>query len=141
MLLKSDSKLVIRQIKGEYEAKEGRIQKYLRLTNHLIQEFDQVDFVQVPQIQNSKADKVARQASSKEGTRSLDLKVEVQKHPSNEGLHTFAIQDQSSWIAPIFSFLQDGRLLADEARKIKKQAAKFTILNDVLYKRDSPCPT
>ena len=78
MLLKSDSKLVIRQIKGEYEAKEGRIQKYLRLTNHLIQEFDQVDFVQVPQIQNSKVDKVARQASSKEGTRSLDLKVEVQ---------------------------------------------------------------
>ena len=48
MLLKSDSKLVIRQIKGEYEAKEGRIQKYLRLTNHLIQEFDQIDFTQVP---------------------------------------------------------------------------------------------
>lgn len=32
-LLKSDSKLVIGQINGEFEAKENRIQKYLKLTN------------------------------------------------------------------------------------------------------------
>ena len=32
-LLKSDSKLVIGQIKGEFEAKERRMQKYLKLTN------------------------------------------------------------------------------------------------------------
>ena len=35
ILLKSDSKFVIGQIKGEYEAKEDRMQKYLRLMNHL----------------------------------------------------------------------------------------------------------
>ena len=44
LLLQSDSKLVIRQINGEYEAKEDRMQKYLRLMNYLTQEFDQVDF-------------------------------------------------------------------------------------------------
>ena len=44
ILLKSASKLVIGQIRGESEAKEGRMQKYLKLTNQLIQEFDQVDF-------------------------------------------------------------------------------------------------
>ena len=32
-LLKSDSKLVIGQIKGEFKAKERRMQKYLKLTN------------------------------------------------------------------------------------------------------------
>ena len=32
-LLKSDSKLMIGQIKGEFEAKERRMQKYLKLTN------------------------------------------------------------------------------------------------------------
>ena len=38
------------------------------------------------------------------------------------------------------SFLLDGRLLQDieEAKKIKKRAARFTILNDTLYKRDMP---
>ena len=35
LLIRSDSKLVVEQIKGEYEAKEERMQKYLRLTRHL----------------------------------------------------------------------------------------------------------
>lgn len=56
LLLQSDSKLAIGQIKGEYEAKENRMQKYLRLTDKLTQEFDQVDFTQVPKNQNSEAD-------------------------------------------------------------------------------------
>ena len=38
----------MRQIKEEYEAKEERMQKYLRLTRHLVHEFDQVEFIQVP---------------------------------------------------------------------------------------------
>ena len=45
LLLQSDSKLVIGQIKEEYEAKEERMQRYLRLTKHLTQEFDRVEFV------------------------------------------------------------------------------------------------
>ena len=40
-------------------------------------------------------------------------------------------------MTPIISFLQDRYLPqdADEARKIKKWAARFTVLNDTLYKR------
>ena len=38
LLIQSDSKLVIGQIKGEYEAKEERMQKYLKLTKLLAQE-------------------------------------------------------------------------------------------------------
>ena len=48
LLVQNDSKLVIRQIKGEYETKEERMKKYLRLTKHLTQEFDRVKFVHVP---------------------------------------------------------------------------------------------
>ena len=92
LLLKNDSKLVIGQIKVEYEVKESRMQKYLKLTNQLVQEFNQVDFTQVPRSQNSEVDEVARQASSKEGMSSPDLKVEVRRHPSIEELHTFVIQ-------------------------------------------------
>ena len=45
LLLQSDSKLIIGQIKEEYEAKEERMQRYLRLTKHLTQEFYRVEFV------------------------------------------------------------------------------------------------
>ena len=53
VLLKSDSRLVIGQINNKYEAKENKMQKYLKLTNELIGEFDKVSFVQVPRGQNS----------------------------------------------------------------------------------------
>ena len=35
LLIQNDSKLVIGQINEEYEVKEKRMQKYLRLTKHL----------------------------------------------------------------------------------------------------------
>ena len=42
----------------------------------------------------------------------------------------------------ILSFLQDGYLPHDveKARKVNKSAARFTILNDTLYKRDFSMP-
>ena len=67
LLIQSDSKLVIGQIRGEYEAKEERMQKYLKLTKHLTQEFDIVEFMQIPRSQNMGADEVLKLASSEEG--------------------------------------------------------------------------
>ena len=45
-------------------------------------------------------------------------------------------------MTPIVSFLQDGRLPQDteKAKKIKKKAARFTILNDTLYKKGFSMP-
>ena len=45
LLIQNDSKLVIGQIRREHEAKEEKMQKYLRLTKHLTREFDTVEFV------------------------------------------------------------------------------------------------
>ena len=58
---------MIGQIKGEYEAKEERMHKYLKLTRQLTQEFDTVEFVQIPRSQNMGADEVSKLASSEEG--------------------------------------------------------------------------
>jgi len=72
----------------------------------------------------------------------MDLKMEVQKCPSIEEVSTFIIQGVSSWMTPILSFLQDGWLPQDieEARRVRKRAARFTILNDTLYKRGFSMP-
>ena len=45
LLIQSDSKLVIKQIKEKYEAKKERMQKYLKLTKHLALEFDKLEFM------------------------------------------------------------------------------------------------
>ena len=88
------------------------------------------------------ADELAKQVLSEAGPMSTDLKMEVQKCPRIEEVLTFAIQSESNWMTPILSYLQDGRLPQDvgEARKVRKRAARFTILNDALYKRGFSMP-
>ena len=105
LLIQSDSKLVIRQIRGEYEAKEERMQKYLKLTRKLTQEFDTVEFIQIPRSQNMGADEVSKLASSEEGRTTMDLVIEVQKHPSIEEVAMFTLQSPDTWMTPIISFL------------------------------------
>ena len=98
--------------------------------------------MQILRSQNMIVDEIAKLASSEERSMSTDLEMEVQKHPNIEEVSTFVIQGTSSWITPIISFLQDGHLPQDveKARKVKKRIARFTILNDTLYKRGFSMP-
>ena len=95
VLLKSDSKLVIEQVNIEFEAKEKRMQRYLKLTNQLINEFDRVSFTQVPRDQNSAANEVASYASSESKTSLTNLKLKVYKSSSIEEFQTFPIQNRA----------------------------------------------
>ena len=133
---------MVEQIKGEYEAKEERMQKYLRLTRHLTREFDKVEFVQVPRNQNVLADEISKLASLEEGGLSKNLTMDVQKHLCIEEVPVLAIQSTNSWMTPIISFLQEGHLPqdADKAKKIKKRVARFIVLNDTLYKKGFSMP-
>ena len=81
-------------------------------------------------------------ASSEDGSSLPDLNLEIQKFPRIEELHTFSIQGNISWVTSILSYFKDEQLPSslDEARKIKKRATRFTILNDVLYKRGFSLP-
>ncbi|XP_075665233.1 uncharacterized protein LOC142634869 [Castanea sativa] len=118
------------------------MQKYLKLTKHLAWEFNKLDFVRIPKDQNMAADEIAKMASSKEKPTNGELLMEIQKRPSIEEVLIFSIQSINSWMAPIMSFLQDGHLPRDalEARRIKMRAARFTILNDTLYKMGFSMP-
>ena len=142
LLVQSNSKLVIGKINGDYEVKEERMQKYVRLTRHLTQEFNRVEFEQIPWSQNMTADEVSKLVSSEEEGINTNLEMEVQKHPSIEEMPMFAVQKVSSWMTPIMAFFQDEHLPQDtmEAKKVRKRAARFTILNDTLYKRGFSMP-
>ncbi|XP_030933169.1 uncharacterized protein LOC115959011 [Quercus lobata] len=66
-----------------------------------------------------------------------DWRLEEQNTPSIKELQTFPVHTRSGWMSPILSFLREGRLppSLEEAKKIQKRAARFTVLNDELYKR------
>ena len=91
-----DSKLVVGKMNNEYEAKEDRMKRYVKLTNHLISHFDDVRVDQVPREENLEADEVARLASSNNSTKKHGLYMEVQTVPSVEGLHVSYVQSTSN---------------------------------------------
>ena len=45
--LRSDSHLIVGQVRGDFEAKETRMQKYLKLMNQLVSNFDHAEFIQI----------------------------------------------------------------------------------------------
>ena len=113
------------------------MQKYLKLMNQLMSNFDCAKFVQIPQDQNAEVDEVARNASANGQTKVNNWRLEEQNSPSIEEFQTFLVHTHSEWTSPILSYLKDGRLPPnpEKAKKIKKRAARFTVLNDELYKR------
>ena len=105
IVLKSDSQLVIGQVRGDFEAKEMRMQKYLKLVNQLVSTFLHIEFIQIPRDQNTEANKVAQSASVHNPGDMNDWKLEEQNSPSIRELQTFSIQNSSGWTNPILSFL------------------------------------
>ena len=63
LIVQADSQLIIGQVKGDYEAKEERMLKYLKIVQRLSQHFDSLEFVQIPRTNNIEADFLARLAS------------------------------------------------------------------------------
>ena len=60
----SDSRLVIGQVKGEFEAKDKRMQGYLSQVKCLQSEFESFDLLHIPRSGNAYADSLAMLATS-----------------------------------------------------------------------------
>ena len=60
----SDSRLVINQVKGEFEAKDERMQGYLSQVKCLQSEFESFDLLHIPKSGNAHADSLAMLATS-----------------------------------------------------------------------------
>ena len=60
ILIKTDSELMYKQIRGEYQVKHEGIKPLFEQVNSLIKGFKRVDFKHVPRGQNSQADRLAR---------------------------------------------------------------------------------
>ena len=97
------------------------MKRYLKLTNQLVDYFNDVRFEQIPQVNSSDADEVARLSSSDDSTKKPGLYMEVQTVLSIEGLQAFPVQQSHTWMDPILSYIKDGQLPSDpfEAKKVK----------------------
>ena len=77
LIVQANSQLIIEQVKGDYEVKEERMQKYMKIVKRLSQHFDNLDFVQILRTKNTKADFLARLALSNYFNATFELCIEI----------------------------------------------------------------
>ncbi|XP_075649991.1 uncharacterized protein LOC142620513 [Castanea sativa] len=96
--------------------------------------FKEASFVQLPREENVEADALAK-AASIGGT--MDKYDKAQYMPSIDLLEIQQIEGGENWTTPIIVYLKEGRLLEDrdKARKLRVRAAKYVLVDEVLYKR------
>ena len=122
------------QVNGTYESREGRMKKYLEKVLHLVKKFKEANFVQIPREENVEVDTLAKEASA---TGAMDEFDEVQYIPSIDLPEVQQIENRENWMALIVSYLKDGKLSEgkDKARKLRVKAARYVLMDEVLYKR------
>ncbi|XP_057463838.1 uncharacterized protein LOC130753679 [Actinidia eriantha] len=142
----SDSKLVVNQVTGKFEARGVKMAKYLQVAKNLLSEFRAVKIEQVGRELNAHADALASLASAFEGDHGRTVAVDVVSTPSIEETQSFVLVNTQlgpSWMDPIVNYLRTDQLPDDrkEAHKIRIKAARFWISpTGNLYKRSYLSP-
>src|ERR1044072_975422 len=137
LLIRSDSQLVVSQVQGDYQAKDEQLVKYLNKVKLLKKKFEEVRIEHVPREKNTRADIYAKLASMKKpGNHQSVIQLTLQQ-PSVEIVDIFCLQVEDSWMTDVKVFLKDGLLPEDDKdkRRITKEARKYVILADLLYRR------
>ena len=138
----NDSLLIVNQISREYQAHDFKMMAYLSKVKDSLAQFDRYSIQQVPRDKNSNADALAKLASAKD-VESLDIiPVEHLSNPSIKEDDSTIIQASDTWMTPIIKYLEDETLPSDknEAKMLRRQAARFLLLEEILYQRGHSMP-
>ncbi|XP_075504417.1 uncharacterized protein LOC142541849 [Primulina tabacum] len=140
IILYSDSQLITQQIKGVYEAKDDRMLKYLQLIKARAEVFADWGIEQISREENSEADTLAKMDASLSEVSTREI-----LHASRLILSTeeeTLPEPEDSWMTRLIKFIVNNELPEDRARaqKTKRQAPKFVLLNNILYRRSFQGP-
>ncbi|XP_071940357.1 uncharacterized protein [Coffea arabica] len=140
--VRSDSQLVVLQGRGEYEAKEEVMKKYLAKVQEAIALFDTFEIERVPRSQNMRADALSKLASSSFAHLNKEVLVEVVKQKSINHVHILAIDSSATWMTLLVNFLSSSALPENktETRRMQLRTAKYAYSGGTLYRRSYLSP-
>ena len=107
-----DSRLVVGQVRGEFEAKDERMQGYLSQVKCMQSKFDSFDLLHVPRSGNAHADSLAMLATSSAQDLPRVILVKDLYKPSRTGntIQINQIRARPSWMDSIIQFLKENIL-------------------------------
>ena len=136
----SDSRLVVGQVRGEFEAKYERMQGYLSQVKCLQLKFDSFDLLHVPRSGNAHADSLVMIATSSAQDFPRVILVEDLYKPTEtrETAQIHQIRAGPSWMDSIIRFLREDILPEEriKADKVRRKVISYWLSEDhKLYKR------
>ncbi|XP_028068603.1 uncharacterized protein LOC114271192 [Camellia sinensis] len=145
LIVFNDSKLVVNQVSGEYEARDERMAKYQALVRAEIKKFDAIRVEQINREGNNTADELVGPAST-QTVFPNPLMIKFLPRPSIEEPEVAELLCTDlgpSWMDPIIAFLKD-RILPEEkkaAHKIRAKSERFWLSpSGALYKKSFTGP-
>ena len=118
----------------QYQATNNEIEYEALLKGlELAKSVELANFIQILREEIVEVDTLAKEAPVTGATDEFD---EVQYVPSIDLPDVQQIENEENWMTPIVSYLKDGKLSKgkDEARKLKVRAARYFLMEEVLYK-------
>ena len=116
---------------------------YLERVKGYLGRLEEYSIEQIPRERNSHADALAKVASTKDGDILKLIPMEYLPRPSivSVDIHMVSVPNES-WAESIKRYLEEGTLPVDkkEARRLVYKAARYTLVDGVLYKRGFSMP-
>ncbi|XP_020239374.1 uncharacterized protein LOC109818341 [Cajanus cajan] len=144
LLCWTDSKVVSEKVNENFQVKDAQLLKYYHTFQNMCQHFDQVSVKHTPCEHNDRADQLARLATSnqKPGQLRTTLHLELST-PSIEVVECLSVSEQSAtWMTDILRFITEGVGLTcpSAAKKLRTQAARYSVIGGELFRRDFSSP-
>ncbi|VFQ73443.1 unnamed protein product [Cuscuta campestris] len=133
----SDSRLVVGQITGKFEAKEERMKRYRDLSLEMLGRFE-FKLEHIPGAQNEEAGVLSKLSAESPEYISRLATVEELAAPSLNRDETFWVSaDPPEWLDRLARYIEDGVAPEDpqEARLLRMRAPTYKVEDGVLYKR------
>ena len=142
----SNSRLVVSQVKGEFEAKDERMQGYLSQVKCLESKFDSFDLLHISRNGNAHADSLTMLATSSAQDLPRVILVKDLHKPTETGrdiAQIHQVRAGPSWMDSIIQFLKEDILPEEriEANKVRRKATRYWLSkNQKLYKCSFSAP-
>jgi len=143
---KSDSRVMVGQINGEFEAKEPLLQRYYHAAKNSIARFSKAPLEHIPREDNKRADILSKLSVTKKKSHQRSVIQIWLRHPSVTEVEAecLAIEKEEAeadnWMTPVIQYLTDGTCKADQEKAMKQQCARYTMINEDLYRRGYSTP-
>ncbi|CAL1384138.1 unnamed protein product [Linum trigynum] len=135
--VKSDSALVVNQLNEVYEVKEESLGAYVNSVRKKCAWFREVTFTHIPREENAHADALSKLATAMDFEDNRTVIVTKEVPHEDVIMASVSAGVEEGWMAPIWLFLTQGIVPEDskEAWRLRRKAARCTIIDGVLYKK------